>query len=37
VWTVNEEADMQRMIALGVDTIITDYPDRLVALERATI
>jgi glycerophosphoryl diester phosphodiesterase len=29
VWTVNEEADMKRMIALGVDGIISDYPDRL--------
>jgi glycerophosphoryl diester phosphodiesterase len=28
-WTINEEADMQRMIDLGVDGIITDYPDRL--------
>jgi glycerophosphoryl diester phosphodiesterase len=32
VWTVNEEADMRRMIALGVNGIITDYPDRLIAL-----
>jgi len=32
VWTVNEEADMKRMIALGVNGIITDYPDRLIAL-----
>jgi glycerophosphoryl diester phosphodiesterase len=32
VWTVNEEADMRRMIALGVDGIITDYPDRLLAV-----
>ncbi|HRH37044.1 MAG TPA: glycerophosphodiester phosphodiesterase family protein [Flavobacteriales bacterium] len=32
VWTVNERDDMQRMIALGVDAIITDYPDRLLAL-----
>lgn len=30
VWTVNEESDMERMIELGVDSIITDYPDRLV-------
>lgn len=30
-WTVNAEADMQRMIALGVDGIITDFPDRLLA------
>jgi glycerophosphoryl diester phosphodiesterase len=32
VWTVNEEADMQRMVELGVDGIITDRPDRLVRL-----
>ena len=32
VWTVNEPADMQRMIDLGVDGIITDYPDRALAL-----
>ena len=31
-WTINNEDDMQRMIALGVDGIITDYPDRLLAL-----
>ncbi len=29
VWTVNEEEDMQRLIDLNVDGIITDYPDRL--------
>jgi glycerophosphoryl diester phosphodiesterase len=28
-WTVNDPADMQRMIALGVDAIITDVPDVL--------
>lgn len=28
-WTVNEAADMQKMIDLGVDGIITDYPTRL--------
>jgi glycerophosphoryl diester phosphodiesterase len=27
-WTVNEPADMQRMIDLRVDGLITDYPDR---------
>lgn len=29
VWTVNDEADMRRMIAWGVDGIISDYPDLL--------
>jgi glycerophosphoryl diester phosphodiesterase len=28
-WTVNERADMERLIASGVDGLITDYPDRL--------
>ena len=29
VWTVNDLGDMERLAALGVDGIITDYPDRL--------
>lgn len=29
VWTVNEPADMQRLLAVGVDGIITDKPDVL--------
>ena len=28
-WTVNTEADMKEMIKLGVDSIITNYPDVL--------
>ena len=28
-WTVNTETDMRRMMKLGVDGIISDYPDRL--------
>ncbi|NUQ82273.1 MAG: glycerophosphodiester phosphodiesterase [Bacteroidetes bacterium] len=28
-WTVNEPADMTRLVAMGVDGIITDYPDRI--------
>lgn len=32
VWTVNEPAEMRRLIELGVDGIITDYPDRLRAV-----
>jgi glycerophosphoryl diester phosphodiesterase len=34
VWTVNEEKDMQRMIRLGVDAIITDYPQRLLRVAK---
>ncbi|HEV2146475.1 MAG TPA: glycerophosphodiester phosphodiesterase [Longimicrobiaceae bacterium] len=29
VWTVDEEADMRRLLRLGVDGIVTDRPDRL--------
>ena len=29
VWTVNETGRMRELIAMGVDGIITDYPDRL--------
>lgn len=28
-WTVNDPADMQKLIRLGVDGIITDYPNRI--------
>jgi glycerophosphoryl diester phosphodiesterase len=31
-WTVNERADLERLIDMGVDGLITDYPDRLKAL-----
>lgn len=34
VWTVNEIAEMKRLIALGVDGIITDHPAQLRALLR---
>lgn len=44
VWTVNEPADVRRLIEWGVDGIISDYPDRLrqtagemgIALPRST-
>ena len=44
-WTVNEQKDIARMIDIGVDGIISDYPDRLravagargIALPRATL
>jgi glycerophosphoryl diester phosphodiesterase len=29
-WTINDEATMRRLIELGADGIITDYPDRAV-------
>jgi glycerophosphoryl diester phosphodiesterase len=31
-WTVNEEEEMRKLIAAGVDGIITDYPDKLAAI-----
>ncbi len=32
VWTVNQEAEMERLIDLGVDGIITDRPAMLKAV-----
>jgi len=32
VWTINDKAEMARLLSLGVDGIITDYPARLRAL-----
>ncbi|MBN1887740.1 MAG: hypothetical protein JW850_07105 [Thermoflexales bacterium] len=34
VWTVNDPADMRRMIEMGVDAIITDRPDTLAHILR---
>ena len=36
VWTVNAGEDMRRLIAAGVDGIITDYPDRLADIVKET-
>jgi glycerophosphoryl diester phosphodiesterase len=33
-WIINEEADLKRILALGVDGINTDNPDRLLELMR---
>lgn len=32
VWTVNDRADMERLLEWGVDGILTDYPDVLAAV-----
>jgi glycerophosphoryl diester phosphodiesterase len=32
VWTVNEPGEMKRFLDLGLDGILTDYPDRLLSL-----
>ena len=31
-WTVNSVPDMRRLLALGLDGLTTDYPDRLISL-----
>jgi glycerophosphoryl diester phosphodiesterase len=31
-WTIDEEADLRRILSLGVDGINTNYPDRLLTL-----
>lgn len=34
-WTIDEPDEMRRLLALGVDAIITDRPDRMAEVERA--
>jgi len=34
VWTENEKEDMKRHIAMGVDGIITDYPERALSVTK---
>lgn len=34
IWTINKEEDMRRLIKMGVDGIITDYPDLLLKIIR---
>lgn len=36
VWTVNDVEDMRRLLAIGVDGIVTDYPSRLSSVLDAT-
>jgi glycerophosphoryl diester phosphodiesterase len=34
-WTVNEISDMEKMLKMGVDGIITDYPDRITKVKKS--
>ena len=34
VWTINEEREMEALLALGVDGVMSDFPARLVAAAR---
>jgi glycerophosphoryl diester phosphodiesterase len=34
VWTINDEAEMERLVELGVDALMTDFPARAVAVLR---
>ncbi|MCP4751412.1 MAG: glycerophosphodiester phosphodiesterase [Proteobacteria bacterium] len=36
VWTVNDENRMKRLLSQGVDGIMTDYPDRLIGIPKAS-
>ena len=36
VWTINDIAEMRSLIALGVDGILTDFPDRLAQVLRTS-
>ena len=29
VWTINDRETMEKLIKMGIDGIVTDYPDRL--------
>lgn len=34
VWTINDQTEMERLLKIGVDGIMTDYPDRLLEILR---
>jgi glycerophosphoryl diester phosphodiesterase len=36
VWTINDESEMRRLIALGVDGVMSDFPGRLRAVVDTT-
>lgn len=35
-WTVNDEKDMEYLVSIGADCIMTDYPDRLYSVMEKT-
>jgi glycerophosphoryl diester phosphodiesterase len=37
VWTVNEESAIDRLLRLGVDGVMSDFPSRLVAVARRSL
>lgn len=37
VWTVNEIEEMEKLLALGVDGILTDFPDRMLNLVNSKV
>ena len=34
VWTINDESEMERLLELGVDALMTDLPERAAAVLR---
>jgi len=36
VWTINDEAEMERLLELGIDALMTDFPERGMAVLRRT-
>jgi glycerophosphoryl diester phosphodiesterase len=37
VWTVDDEAEMRRVTALGVDAVITNVPELMIELSRSSL